>query len=259
MGSGCCAAARCSPRRPLCRWPSGSARTRRSSRRERGAAAAAAGTGRARPARGHRPDPGRRQLRHLHYPNFQDIRERATTLSDVYAYRVEPQPISLSDGQEAERIYGVPVSGNYFRALGTTPARGRLLNDDDDRPAVPGRGDQLRVVAAALRRRARDTVGRTVTFNSYPVDDRRRRAAAVPGDDGDARRHVGAAERSPRSSRRVSAPRCSRTGGASWLVMGGRLKPGVTVAQANAEMASDRTRAREGVSGREPRHAATGR
>jgi MacB-like periplasmic core domain len=54
----------------------------------------------------------------LTYPNYQDIRDRATTLTDVYAYRVEPQPISLSDGQEAERIYGAPVSGNYFKALG---------------------------------------------------------------------------------------------------------------------------------------------
>ena len=52
------------------------------------------------------------------YPNYRDIRERATTLSDVYAYRLEPRPISLGDGQEAERIYGAPVSGNYFRRLG---------------------------------------------------------------------------------------------------------------------------------------------
>ena len=33
------------------------------------------------------------------YPNYRDIRERATTLSDLYAFRLEPQPISLGDGQ----------------------------------------------------------------------------------------------------------------------------------------------------------------
>ena len=64
------------------------------------------------------------------YPNYRDIRERATTLSDAYAARLDPVPISLGDGREAERIYGQPVSGNFFRALGTVPARGRLLNDD---------------------------------------------------------------------------------------------------------------------------------
>jgi len=30
----------------------------------------------------------------------------------MYAYPVEPQPISLGDGREAERIYGAPVSGS---------------------------------------------------------------------------------------------------------------------------------------------------
>ena len=41
-----------------------------------------------------------------------------TTLAELYAYRVDPLPVSLSDGGEAERIYGVPASGNFFRALG---------------------------------------------------------------------------------------------------------------------------------------------
>ena len=31
----------------------------------------------------------------ISYPNYQDLRQRVTTLADVYAYRVEPQPISL--------------------------------------------------------------------------------------------------------------------------------------------------------------------
>ena len=67
------------------------------------------------------------------YPNYKDLRERTTTLSELYAYRIEPLPVSLSDGTDAERIYGAPVSGNYFRALGTIPAAGRLFTDDDDR------------------------------------------------------------------------------------------------------------------------------
>src|SRR4029079_1738218 len=69
----------------------------------------------------------------LSYPNYQDIRQRATTLDAVYAYRIEAQAISLGGEREAERIYGIPVSGSYFRALGTTAFRGRLLNESDDR------------------------------------------------------------------------------------------------------------------------------
>ena len=48
------------------------------------------------------------------YPNYRDVRDRATTLSDVYAYRVEPQPISLGDGREAERVYGAPGQRQLF-------------------------------------------------------------------------------------------------------------------------------------------------
>ena len=112
------------------------------------------------------------------YPNFQDVRQRATTLSDVYAYRVEPQPISLSDGQEAERIYGSPVSGNYFRTLGSTPARGRLLNDGDDTAGRPSRRrHQLRIVAAPIRRRTRD--GRPHGDVQQPSRRHRRHRAAA--------------------------------------------------------------------------------
>src|SRR3954451_21154213 len=35
------------------------------------------------------------------YPNYQDVRQRLTTVADVYAYRVEPQPISLGGEREA--------------------------------------------------------------------------------------------------------------------------------------------------------------
>lgn len=105
----------------------------------------------------------------LTYPNYKDIRDRATTIVDVYAYRVEPLPISLGDDQEAERIYGGPVSGNYFKALGTIPVRGRLLNADDDRLDGPS----IAVISYELWQRryggADSTVGRTVTFNGHPV------------------------------------------------------------------------------------------
>ncbi len=42
----------------------------------------------------------------LSYPNYRDLRDRAKTLSGLFAYRVEPQPMSLGTSGEAERIYG---------------------------------------------------------------------------------------------------------------------------------------------------------
>src|SRR5215471_16954486 len=105
----------------------------------------------------------------ISYPNFRDARERSTTIADVYAYRIEPQPMSLGGEHDAERIYGTPVSGSYFRALGTTAARGRLLNDEDDRPDGP----HVVVISYELWQRRfggnADAVGRVVTINGFPV------------------------------------------------------------------------------------------
>src|SRR4051794_22226649 len=66
------------------------------------------------------------------YPNFTDVRERLTSVEHLYAYRVEPQPVSLGGEHEAERIYASIVSGGFFPALGTAAVRGRLLNEVDD-------------------------------------------------------------------------------------------------------------------------------
>ena len=182
-----------------------------------------------------RTDAGRNNFDTSTYPNYRDVRERVTLLSDVYASRIEPQAVSLSDGTEAERIYGVPVSGNYFRALGTTAARGRLLTDDDDRPGGPA----VAVISYELwqRRyaRAEDTVGRTVTFNNNPVTIV---GVAPPRFQGTTVMRADtwvpltlAATVSPRFGANMYTNRRI-----SWIVMGGRLKPGVTVSQANAEL-----------------------
>jgi predicted permease len=169
------------------------------------------------------------------YPNFHDIRERTTTLADVYAYRVEPQPISLSDGRDAERIYGTPVSGNYFRTLGATPARGRFLNDGDDTAAGP----LVAVISYELWQRrfggAPETVGRTVTFNGHPVAIV---GVASPGFQGTTIMRADAWI--PLNLASMATPRFSadmfKSRASVWLVMGGRLKPGVSLAQANAEL-----------------------
>ena len=171
------------------------------------------------------------------FPNYIDLRERATTVSDVYAYRVEPQPISLSDGREAERIYGTPVSGNYFRALGTVPAAGRLFTDDDDRE----NGAPVVVISYELWQRrfggAPGTVGSTVSFNANPVTIV---GVTPPGFQGTTILRSDAWVPLQRAA--IAAPRFGRemytNRRASWIVLGGRLKQGVTVAQANAEFVS---------------------
>ena len=101
-----------------------------------------------------------------HY--YRAVRERATTLSGIYAVHLEPTPMSLGGRSEAERVYGTMVSGSYFPTLGTRPALGRLLNDQDD---VTYGGHPVAVISHKLweRRFGSDpgVVGQTVLLNNH--------------------------------------------------------------------------------------------
>jgi len=173
------------------------------------------------------------------YPNFRDVRARVTTLTDVYAARLDPSPMGLGGQDGAERIYGTMVSANYFAVLGTTPAAGRLLVEADDSGA-PG-SHPVTVISYELWQRRfggdRNVIGQTVTLNGTPFAIV---GIAPPGFQGTTvmRSDVWV----PIMAMPVAMPRQNasllemRDG--VWLVMGGRLKPGVTVAQANAEVAA---------------------
>lgn len=169
------------------------------------------------------------------YPNYKDIRARTTTLSGVYAWRVEPEPMSLADQGGAERIYGTRVTGNYFQVIGVRPERGRLFTDADDHQGT----DAVTVISDGLwhRRFGADEkiVGSTVTISGRPFVVI---GVAPPGFQGTtvlksdlwlplSTQSTGGHSSEMFTNRRIT-----------WLVMGGRLKPGVTRAQANAELAS---------------------
>src|SRR4029453_13064473 len=104
------------------------------------------------------------------YPNFRDIRARATTLADVYAIKLEAQAMGLGGTDGAERIYGMLVSGNYFSVLGTRPAAGRLLTDEDDK--VGAGSPPVIVISHELWQRRFGgnpaLVGSTIPINGHP-------------------------------------------------------------------------------------------
>jgi predicted permease len=171
------------------------------------------------------------------YPNYRDIKARVTTLSGLYAARLEAQPMGLGGPGGAERIYGMTVSANYFSVLGTQPAAGRLLVEADDEGA-PG-SHAVMVISYELwqRRFGADLriVGQTVPINGQPVAIV---GVAPPGFQGTTVLRTDAWV--PISAALMASPRRGVTllemRQAVWLVMGGRLKPGVTVAQADAEL-----------------------
>jgi len=167
------------------------------------------------------------------YPNFQDIAARATTLAGVYAWRAEPEPMSLAGEHDSERVYGSRVSGSYFRVLGVRAEQGRLFVDADD---APGR-NEVTVISDALWRNRfvadPAIVGKTITITGRPFVVV---GVAPPAFQGTTilksdlwlpltTQGYGNAEML--TNRRIT-----------WIMVGGRLKPGVALTQADAEIRS---------------------
>jgi predicted permease len=168
------------------------------------------------------------------YPNYRDLRDRTTTLEGLYASEAELRPMSLAGDREAERVYGQLVTGNYFTVLGTHPALGRLLRPDDDRPGTP----PIVVLSYELwqRRFSGDPsiASRTIVMNGVPFDVV---GVASRGFQGTSLLRpdiwIPLANFSPDAARKTEILNMRQ---ATWLFMGGRLKPGSTIDQARAEM-----------------------
>ena len=170
------------------------------------------------------------------YPNYLDYRSRNQVFSDIYAYRLEPQAVSLGGRTEAERIYASAVSGNFFSVLGVRPALGRLLAESDDR--LPGPNPVIVLSHHLWERRFnsdRSILGETVRIN------------------GDAFLVAGVAPQGftgttvltpdawvPLTAGTQGMERTELFSGRQfvWLVMAGRLKPGVSIEQGQAAMTS---------------------
>jgi putative ABC transport system permease protein len=171
------------------------------------------------------------------YPNYLDIRKRNTVFSGVYAYRIEPQPMSLGGPDGAERVFGLLATNNYFDVLGARPRAGRLFRTDDSEE--PG-ANPIAVLSHRLwmRRFNGDPaiVGRTIVLNGHPFI-----VVGVAGDGFQGTSVLSPDLFVPMNMLEAAMPRTSGgsllTSRASvWLVMGARLKPGLSIRQAQAEL-----------------------
>jgi putative ABC transport system permease protein len=69
-------------------------------------------------------------------PNYEAYRDRNHSFVTLAAFRAES--VNLRTEASPEQLFGLVVSGNYFPALGTSAAIGRTLGPSDDRPGSPG-------------------------------------------------------------------------------------------------------------------------
>lgn len=164
------------------------------------------------------------------YRTYLDLRERLTTLEGLYAFQGGPETFMMGEGAERQRVFATIVTPNYFDLLGVTAASGRLFRTSDT-------GDASRhsvVLSHAFWRRQfhadRDVVGRTIVL------DGSRFLVVGIADEGFWGASVVASDIWLSIDARPMDANFYEGRRGEWGMMGGRLKPGVSAAQAAAEL-----------------------
>ncbi|PYR87449.1 MAG: hypothetical protein DMF84_31710, partial [Acidobacteria bacterium] len=102
------------------------------------------------------------------YPYFLDVQRSATSLSGVFAYELEPRPITIGSADGTEVAFANLVSPNYFTVLGVRSAAGRLFTAADDSTSE----ESIAVLSCRFWQRRfngdRAIVGATIQVNRYP-------------------------------------------------------------------------------------------
>jgi predicted permease len=171
------------------------------------------------------------------YPDYRDYRDQNSTFAGIAAE--SEQQFHLGTDKTAERIKGALVTGNYFEVLGVRAAQGRLL-----RPAeaeVEG-ANPVAVISERLWRNqfgVEAAVGKTISLNSYTYTVIGVAAEFKGTSPLDEKTDVWI----PITMWRQGNPWTAQLGvdwlnsrGSDFVGLFGRLKPGVTVEQAQADL-----------------------
>jgi hypothetical protein len=165
-------------------------------------------------------------------PIWEQVRDHQDAFSGVIAF--SPRTFDLANGGEENGINGIYASGDYFNVLGVRPAAGRLLTTSDDVRGCPG----VAVLGYGFWQEhyagAQSAIGSSIRLNGhyFPI--------------------VGVSQRGFSGTEvgtplDVAIPICAEAilrgkdssldvRSAWWLSMIGRLKPGGSIAQAQARM-----------------------
>ena len=170
------------------------------------------------------------------FPAFERLQEvSAPVLSSLFAYHPAGNVNVMIKG-EADLARGQYVSGDFFRGLAVSPAAGRLIVADDDRAGAP----PAVVISMGYSQRrfggAAEAAGQPILINNVRVHRDRRHAARVLW----RRSRRGARRLSSDAGRALCSTRMPRhkflDPNYYWLQMMGRLRPGVSRAQAQAAL-----------------------
>ncbi len=169
----------------------------------------------------------------LSYALWQQISAKQKSFAPIAVW--SPDMFNLANGGETRYAHGLVVSGEFYDTLGMQPFMGRLISSSDD---TPGCAQTAAVLSYGFWQRNfggdPSILGKQMTLNGIPVSiigvTPPKFTGVSVGEAFDVSVPVCAIATIDGDDRRLKSRK------AWWLVSIGRLKPGVTIAQANAEV-----------------------
>ncbi len=174
----------------------------------------------------------------LSWPDYQDYRRRQTSFSGVMGWAFFQQSIAANGS--ALTGWSELVDGGYFAVLGVRAELGRVLTEADDQPDAPPVGVLGYTAWQQLFAGDRNVIGKVVVANGRTVQI----VGVTPREFGGMFNGglvrttlwepMAAARNSARAFNGADLNPNSREH--RWVLVQGRLAPGTTLAQANAEL-----------------------
>jgi len=169
----------------------------------------------------------------MSYPICRDLQKQDRFFEGVFCRSAQTMNLASAAGQAPESVRGEIVSGSYFPVLGVSAAQGRLIQEEDD--GQPG-AHPVVVISHAYWLKAfggaPDVVGRKVLVNNFAMTVIGVASASFHGID------VGElpALWIPAAMKRQATPGWDQLldRRAMWMQVLGRLRPGLTAAEAQA-------------------------
>ncbi len=164
-------------------------------------------------------------------PDFLDVQKDSRSFERLAAYHGLVLDLAQGTG-EPQRLKGVEVTSGFFDVFGTPAALGRTLRAESDRA-----GDRLAVLSHGSWQRVFGSdptvVGRSVRFGSVPMTV----IGVMPGSfSWPADTEAWVLADLPVPTPPLPIPDLMTERGVSYIEVVGRLKPSVTLAEAQAEM-----------------------
>ena len=168
----------------------------------------------------------------LSYPQFRALQADGKQILEIFAYAW--RKAQLRRGDLSRNVYLQPVSGNYYQVLGIQPEIGRLLAPSDDRRAAGGSAPVVishRLWASAFDKDSA-IVGQKILLDGVPFVvagvTPERSFGVEPGGYPDVTLPFAAIPVLDPNDHSLDCRNCY------WLTAMGRLRPGVSMEQANA-------------------------